>query len=210
MGLQECMIDVSLGSGWLVLVITHRAAQAATLPGWVVISHRVLHPGCGTWHVACHWLSPVVVWKLLQVLNPEEATAEEAARCKWAHCLLLDICYSSLFLLNRKEGVVPVEHVVVRIVCKSQEAPLIRYFGHPHGGWGHRSISPPPQSNKGTSHMHLHLPNLCLMLLLLWCGGCRLFLNACGVAICVCHVACHGVDCNSITQWGLGLVDTIL
>jgi len=29
------------------------------------------------------------------------------------------------------------------VVCKLQEAPLIRDFGHPHGGWGHRSIIPP-------------------------------------------------------------------
>jgi len=32
-----------------------------------------------------------------------------------------------------------VEVVVVR---QLQEAPLIRDFGHPHGGWGHRSIIP--------------------------------------------------------------------
>jgi len=33
--------------------------------------------------------------------------------------------------------------VAVVVVCQLQEAPLIRDFGHTHGGWGHRSIIPP-------------------------------------------------------------------
>jgi len=34
-----------------------------------------------------------------------------------------------------------VQLLLLFVVCKLQEAPLIRDFGHPHGGWGHRTLS---------------------------------------------------------------------